>query len=475
MPDKENKNDWDAQALAFLAGQMDENPSERDQWEKRMTESDEGRAALSRARVVLEAAAGTGDIVLSRTINALLADALGKGASDLHFVPDKNGVVVRARVGGVLREQARLPKMLHQSLVDWWKEKINASVLERQKAQNGTLTLTHKNAEIGLHVVVLPQFWGEAVMVHLVNRSTVRLGLDNLGLRPDQTESLRRLSQLPNGLVVTCGPKASGKTTLLYSLLLEHTSPQSSRERSILTVEDPIETVLPGVGQTAVNRDANFSKADALRNFLRADPDVIYCADLENTETVRLALDAALAGSLVLSVVPGAASAWDAFARLQNMGIENFLLAAAVAGLIGQRGVRVFAPNTPTEPDTPHSADLTALGLSPEEDGPFLRAAPNALHHGFTHERAVLLEIVEMSGPLVRAVSSGRVSSDELWALSLGREGGSLRDEAARLVREKRTTAEEGARAIADYPHSFAPVLSTAAQTLSGLPLFGRG
>ena len=439
---------WEARTLAYLAGEMP--AGEAADLEAALDTSEAARNALSQSRAVLEVLQQSGTEATERTARALLQTALAAGATDLQMTPDANGMNVRMRVAGAWHESEKLPISRHQEQTDWWKTQINADLTERRVPQNGRITFTHNGNSFDGRVVVVPTFWGEAVYVHLTNRSQIRLGLDNIGLRPEQMKTLRQIIASPNGLVLTGGPKASGKSTLLYCLL--HDLQVGGDGRNCVSIEDPVETTLAGIAQTPINREAGLSFTSALRAFLLTEPDVIYCSQIKNEEAARLTLDAALGGALVLSTVAGAHSAWGGVEKLRQLGMDNFSLAACIVGLVGQRLVRTFAPDTVLTSDTPHPGDLNHLGLSPIEDGPFLQAASGPLN-GFAPVRTALFEIAAPDVPVLDALAHG-AGTNELWAMTLGRRGQSLRDEAAYLVRQKQTTVREAARALAGYEYS---------------------
>jgi type II secretory ATPase GspE/PulE/Tfp pilus assembly ATPase PilB-like protein len=325
------------------------------------------------------------------------------------------------------------------------------NVGERRLPQDGRIPIKHNSKDYDMRVSCLPTLYGERVTVRILGRSEVLISLANLGYTTAQVEALQRLARRPTGLILNSGWTGSGKTTLLYSLLKEMQSPGIPR-RNILTVEDPIEYQLEGISQTQTFKRAGLTFPAALRSILRSDPDVVLCAQMRDLETAELCVETALTGHLVLSSLH-TTSAMGIIDRLRNMGVENFLIADTLAGLVGQRLVRrIDARNT--EEYEPAAEELLRLGLT-MADGPFRRGVPTEENGGTGFRgRLPLIEIVEVDSRLRQRIAEG-APAETLAAETFSpawRTGGSLRDDARAKVKAGLTTVEEVNWTLFDYP-----------------------
>ncbi len=436
-------------ALAYLKNEMTD--AERALFEEMLAESEELRDELAQARQALDALTASSDGPIVRLVNSMIVGAIERGASDIHIVPERRAMIVRYRMDGVLTDEPvwSLPKEQQQPILDRWKVMADMNVGERRLPQDGRIPVKHDNKDYDLRVCVLPTLYGERVTVRILYRSEVLMGLANMGYTTAQVEALRRLARLPAGLILNSGQTGSGKTTLLYSLLKEMQSPGMPR-RNILTVEDPVEYQLgEGISQTQVLKRAGLTFPAALRGFFRSDPDVVMCAQMRDLETAELCVEIALTGHLALSSLH-TTSAFRILERLQNMGVERFLVADTVAGLIAQRLVRRIDARK-TEEYEPAEEELEKLGLT-KADGPFRRGVPTETNGGTGFRgRLPLIEIVEVDSRLRRRIAEG-TSAEQLAADTFARTGGSLRDDARAKVKAGLTTVEEVSWALFDYP-----------------------
>lgn len=436
------------EAIAYLKGEMPE--AERLLFEDRMAESEELREQLSEARTLLDALTVSGEEATVRVVNEQITEAIRRGASDLHILPERQEVRIRLRIDGHLHDMAPLPNHLMRPVVDRWKVMADMHVGERRVPQDGRLPIKHTGEDYNLRVNILPTLYGERVTVRILPTSRVLLGLDHLGLDIRQMEALRRITRRGSGMILACGRINQGKTTLLYSLLKEMQEGSGLPQRSILTVEDPVEMSLgKGISQTSVDRRAGLTYPAALRTMLRADAEVVYCAEMRDLETAEIATELALTGRLVLSSLH-TASALHGVERLRNMGLENFLIADTLAGLIGLRLVR-RTDTTQTEEYQPTEEELERAGLTPS-DGPFRRGVP-AEANGHTGFKGLvpLIEIIEPTPDLRRRIATG-ATVEEMWQTAFNTSSGSLRDVARERVRAGLTTVEEVNWALYDYP-----------------------
>ncbi|PUA19099.1 type II secretion system protein GspE [Glaciimonas sp. PCH181] len=275
------------------------------------------------------------DAPVIRMINVLLTQALRDGASDIHIEPFEQISVVRFRIDGGLRDIVRPKKAVHASLISRVKIMAQLDIAEKRLPQDGRITLRIGGKPVDVRVSTLPTGHGERVVLRLLDKDAGRLNLQHLGMSPEMLPQFEKLIAQPHGIVLVTGPTGSGKTTTLYAAL----SQLNTGDTNILTVEDPIEYELAGVGQTQVNARIDMSFAKALRAMLRQDPDVIMIGEIRDLETAQIAVQASLTGHLVLATLHTNDAA-AAVTRLLDMGIEPFLLSSSLLGVVAQRLVR---------------------------------------------------------------------------------------------------------------------------------------
>lgn len=270
-----------------------------------------------------------------RLINGLFAQALRQRASDIHIETFEQSLVVRLRIDGHLREVLRPPRALSAMLVSRIKVMARLDIAEKRQPQDGRITLRAAGREVDVRVSTLPGIHGERVVMRVLDKQASLLALDNLGMTEAVLHGLRGCLARPNGIVLSTGPTGSGKTTTLYACL----NSLNDGSRNILTVEDPVEYAIAGIGQTAINPRAGLTFASGLRAILRQDPDVIMLGEIRDRETAQIAVQASLTGHLVLSTLH-TNSAVGAVTRLRDMGVEPFLIASSLRGVLAQRLVR---------------------------------------------------------------------------------------------------------------------------------------
>jgi general secretion pathway protein E len=275
------------------------------------------------------------DAPVIRMINALLTQALREGASDIHIEPFEQISVVRFRIDGSLRDVVRPKKAIHASLISRIKIMAQLDIAEKRLPQDGRITLRVGGKPVDVRVSTLPTGHGERAVLRLLDKEAGRLDLQNLGMSPEVLAKSDKLIAQPHGIVLVTGPTGSGKTTTLYAAL----SRLNAVSTNILTVEDPIEYELNGIGQTQVNPRIDMTFAKALRAILRQDPDIIMIGEIRDLETAQIAVQASLTGHLVLATLHTNDSA-AAITRLLDMGIEPFLLSSSLLGVLAQRLVR---------------------------------------------------------------------------------------------------------------------------------------
>lgn len=275
-----------------------------------------------------------------RLVNLLIVQAVKERASDIHIEPGEEDLRTRFRIDGVLREVKGPPAHLHSAVLSRIKVLANLDIAEKRKPQHGRFQLKMEGKEIDLRVSTIPTQFGEKAVMRLLDRSSVALSLEQLGFSDPMGIQVKQLISSPHGIVLVTGPTGSGKTTTLYAGL----SLINDVALNIVTIEDPVEYRLPGINQVQVNLKAEVSFASALRSFLRQDPDVVMVGEIRDRDTAEIAVQAALTGHLVFSTLH-TNDAPSALTRLIDIGIEPFLIASSVVGIVAQRLVRVICPN----------------------------------------------------------------------------------------------------------------------------------
>jgi general secretion pathway protein E len=437
---------YQEQALAYLKGEMTD--EEKQAFEAQLAGSADLRAELESSRELLEILSAANEEATVRHVNAVLQEAVKSRASDIHIIGERKGAAVYYRVDGQMQEVQRLPKELFRRAIDRLKIMAECHVTEREAPQDGRIYLRHEGKDFDFRVNFMPTVYGERFTSRIIDRGSVLLGLENLGLNEAQRTTLERLTELPKGFVLTSGSTGNGKTTLLYSLLM-HINQEAAKKRNILTVEDPVEYAFNGISQTAVNKKIGLTFPAALRSFFRCDPDVILSSQMRDLESAELCIEFALTGHLVFSAlhVPSGLLLPQ---RLREMGVVPFLVAETVNGVIGQRVVRKICPSC-VEEYTPSSADLEKAGLT-VADSPFKKGAGcEACGQRGYKGRVGLFEVLEIDDE-TRKLVANQAPFDVLWYATFGRNGGSLWHDGRDKVKQGLTTVEEVNRVLFDYP-----------------------
>ncbi|MEO6300014.1 MAG: ATPase, T2SS/T4P/T4SS family [Paracoccaceae bacterium] len=379
------------------------------------------------------------DSPVIRLINALLLEAIRERASDIHIETQEKRLVVRFRIDGQLREVLSPRRALAPLLVSRIKIMAQLDIAERRLPQDGRVSLRVGGHEVDVRVSTLPSQHGERVVMRLLDRGGVQLGLDHLGMSPRDAETFAALLARPDGMLLVTGPTGSGKTTSLYAALDALNQPG----RNIITVEDPIEYALEGIGQTQVNPRTELTFARGLRAILRQDPDVIMVGEIRDRETAQVAVEAAMTGHFVLSTLH-TNTAIGAVSRLVDMGVERFLLAPMLAGVVAQRLVRRLCPIC-RKPDSATLADTRLMANLIEVGHPIFRAEGCAAcqNHGYMGRTGVY-EVVQITRTIQSLIHEG--ASDAVLTAEARLNGPSLMQDGVRLIDEGATTVEEIAR-----------------------------
>ncbi|MEM9670594.1 MAG: type II secretion system ATPase GspE [Pseudomonadota bacterium] len=310
---------------------------------------------------------GDDDAPVIRLINGLLYEAINRGASDIHIEPNEDELSIRYRIDGVLTKILSPSRRLATPLVSRIKVMARLDIAERRIPQDGRISITVGGRAVDVRVSTLPSRFGERVVLRILDQARAYMSLEELGMPSGTLERFRGALAEPNGVILVTGPTGSGKTTTLYSGL----AMLNDGQRSILTIEDPIEYGLDGIGQTQVNDKVGMTFAAGLRAILRQDPDVVMVGEVRDIETARIAARASLAGRLVLSTVH-TNSAASAITRLRDMGIESYLLSSTLRAVLAQRLVRRLCKNC-KEAYTPDASECSAAGLDYGSDVNFFR------------------------------------------------------------------------------------------------------
>ncbi|OHC26525.1 MAG: type II secretion system protein GspE, partial [Pseudomonadales bacterium RIFCSPHIGHO2_02_FULL_60_43] len=376
------------------------------------------------------------DAPIIRLINAILGEAIKENASDIHLETFEKRLVVRFRVDGILREVLEPKRELAALLVSRIKVMARLDIAEKRIPQDGRISLKVGGREVDVRVSTLPSANGERVVLRLLDKQAGRLNLQHLGMSTRDRDLMETTVRKPHGILLVTGPTGSGKTTTLYASLVS----LNDRTRNILTVEDPIEYHLEGIGQTQVNSKVDMTFARGLRAILRQDPDVVMVGEIRDKETAEIAVQASLTGHLVLSTLH-TNSAIGAITRLVDMGIEPFLLSSSLLGVLAQRLVRVLCPHC-KEAYQADEAECKLLGV------PF--AQPPTLYHARgcaeCHQqgyrgRTGIYELVVFDDHLRTLIHNAASEQDMTrHARSLGP---SIREDGRRKVLEGATTVEE--------------------------------
>ncbi|MDB5811146.1 MAG: gspE [Betaproteobacteria bacterium] len=379
------------------------------------------------------------DAPVIRLINALFAQALRDGASDIHVEPFETRSVVRLRIDGTLRDLLEPARALHAAIVSRIKIMAQLDIAEKRLPQDGRITLRIAGKPIDVRVSTIPTGHGERVVLRLLDKQAGRLDLTRLGMDDVALARMDRLIREPHGIVLVTGPTGSGKTTTLYAAL----SRLDAAALNIMTVEDPIEYDLDGISQTQINTRIEMSFARALRTILRQDPDVIMIGEIRDLETAQIAVQASLTGHLVFATLH-TNDAVSAVTRLVDMGVEPFLLASSLIGVGAQRLVRKLCVEC-RQPFVPDPAQLRTLGFTSPVASAWQAHACSACNQSGYRGRTGIYELLTVDDEL-RKLIHDRASEQTLRAHVAKNGVRSLREDGLRWVAQGATSLEEVVR-----------------------------
>jgi type IV pilus assembly protein PilB len=397
----------------------------------------------------LEVDDGVSDAPLVRLVNSIILQAAEDGASDVHFDPQDDALVVRLRVDGVLHEVQRIPKRLATAVTTRLKVLAKLDIAERRKPQDGRISLNARAAGrvLDIRVAVLPSVEGEMVVMRLLDKSKRAPTLTDLGLSETMKRQFEEILSRPTGALLVTGPTGSGKSTTLYASLNQI----NTAEINIITVEDPVEYRLPGLNQVQVNPKAGMTFGAALRSILRSDPDVVMVGEIRDVETAKMAIEAALTGHFVLSTLH-TNDAPSALTRLNEMGVEPFLTGSAVTAVLAQRLARRLCTHC-TEMYIPTREEMLAARFSPEQvaaaDGVSLyrkRGCPRCNQTGYKG-RIGIYQLMVMTEELSR-LAAQHASREEIERAAMGAGMRTLWDDGLTKVASGLTSLEELGRVL---------------------------
>jgi type IV pilus assembly protein PilB len=397
----------------------------------------EGRSELQ------EAVAESAPVV--QVVTLIITQALRDRASDVHIEPQDSQVRVRMRIDGALHDVLTLPAEMGPAVVSRIKVMAGMNIVERRRSQDGQIETTVDGRPLDIRVASTPVIRGEKMVLRLLDKSRSLLKLTELGMPPATQETFAELAHSPFGMVICAGPTGSGKTTTLYATLGDI----STVERNVMTIEDPVEYVMPSVNQIQINELADITFSGGLKAILRQDPDVILVGEIRDVETARIAVQSALTGHFVLTSLH-ATDAASALHRLLDMGIEPFLIAPAVSAVVGQRLVRRICDEcrAPYEPPADERAFYESLGGAPKVQF-FHGEGCNFCSGTGYQERIGVYEVMRMTDAL-RQLIVEEPSQGALRELAVAEGMRPMREEALRLVAEDITTVSEILRSV--YP-----------------------
>jgi type IV pilus assembly protein PilB len=385
----------------------------------------------------------TADAPVVKVVNLIITQGLRDRASDIHIEPQEDRLRIRYRIDGALHDVIALPSSMAPAVISRLKILAEMNIVERQRSQDGQISMTIDGRQVDIRVATTATIWGEKAVLRLLDKSKRLYRLDDLGMSPEVHSAYSRLIRMPFGMVICAGPTGSGKTTTLYATLNE----VNDSQRNVMTIEDPVEYILPSINQIQIREQAGISFAGGLKSILRQDPDVILVGEIRDVETARIAVQSALTGHFVMSSLH-ATDAAAALHRLLDMGIESFLVSSSVVGVVGQRLLRRIC-----------RACMVAYQPGPDELA-FYGESGGTWKEQFWHgegcnlcsntgyqERIGVYELLVVTDEIKNLlVKNG--THEELRAMATSQGMHPLREQATRLVTQDITTIAEVMRNI---------------------------
>ena len=381
-----------------------------------------------------------------RLVNSIIERAINERASDIHLEPRENEMVVRMRIDGLMRTILTVPKDLQSSVISRIKIMSGLDISERRIPQDGRFNVRMRDKNIDLRISTLPTVYAEKIVARLLDKSGGNITKSSIGLTGHDEEMFDKMIKCRSGVLLIVGPTGSGKSTTMYAMIGELNTP----DVNMVTLEDPVEYNIDGVNQVPINEKTGMTFANGLRAILRQDPDIIGVGEIRDGETAEIAMRSAITGHVVISTIH-TNDAIGTIERLENIGVEPYLVASALRGVISQRLMRRICPKC-RKAYTPDEDELMELGLQPEEGLQFYRGAgcPSCFDTGY-RGRIAVFEMLDVNSRVRRLIADG-ASRPELEAELKKPENGfvSLRENAMRLVREGVTTTSELMRVVSE-------------------------
>ena len=381
-----------------------------------------------------------------RLVNSIIERAITERASDIHLEPRESEMVVRMRIDGLMRTILTVPKDLQSSVISRIKIMSGLDISERRIPQDGRFNVRMKDKDIDLRISTLPTVYGEKIVARLLDKSGGNLNKNNIGLSGHDMETFDKMIKCRSGVLLIVGPTGSGKSTTMYAMIGELNKP----EVNMVTLEDPVEYNIDGVNQVPINEKTGMTFASGLRAILRQDPDIIGVGEIRDGETAEIAMRSAITGHVVISTIH-TNDAVGTIERLEDIGVEPYLVASALRGVISQRLVRRICPRCRTA-YTPDDEELSELGLPPQEGLQFYKGVgcPSCFDTGF-HGRIAVFEMLVINSRVRRMIADGASRGEIEQELKKPENGFvSLYDNAMRLVREGITTTSEMMRVVSE-------------------------
>jgi type IV pilus assembly protein PilB len=378
-----------------------------------------------------------------KLVNATLVQAIEDGASDIHFEPQEEDMLVRARIDGVTRPMTTIPKAMQPGVISRLKIMGHLDIAERRAPQDGRVSVRFGGQPLDLRIAVMPTVQGEQVVLRILHRAVSKPDLSDLGMTPAAREPFEQAIRQPYGAIVVCGPTGSGKTTTLYTALHMLNDPG----RVLMTIEDPVEYQIRGINQIEISPKSGLTFANGLRTILRSDPDVLLVGEIRDEETARIAMQAGMTGHLVLTTVH-AHNAASSIGRLKDMGVEPGLLASSMNCIVAQRLARRLCVDC-REAYWPTDAELEQMGLMEQKGKVYLHRSKGCGRCGNSgfKGRVALYEVMPIAGEIRGLIDA---STDEIFDAAMRNGMTTLRQDGLRLCLEGVSSLEEIRRVAGD-------------------------
>ncbi len=376
-------------------------------------------------------------------VNQIIVHAAKQNASDIHFDPREENLVVRIRIDGALQDYTIVPKQYERNLVTRIKLLANMNITETRLPQDGAIKGKIQDLDLDMRVSTLPTNMGEKVVIRILDYSRSLQGIESLGFSKDNFEKLKKMIQVPNGIILITGATGTGKSTTVYSILQQ----LNKEDINIITVEDPIEMSIAGINQVQVNSEIGLDFARVLRSILRQDPNIILIGEIRDSETAKIAVRASITGHLVLSTIH-TNNSLSTIERLLDMDVERYLLSSALTGIISQKLVRVLCPKCKKlVPTTPYQREIFKTVLQKDVTQIYAPSKCEECHHGYKG-RIAIQEVLMINDQIRDALNDPNLKKEQLRKLVYKSDVTTLLQDGLEKVLEGTTSFEEIYKAI---------------------------